>query len=100
MSRLHEAKHAGQQHIANFGDEAGAREKGTSARIDYIDGTAEEKSMVRKIDLHVLPMLWLMYIFNYIDRTSKRPFPYIRGMTDAHLTDIGVRIVKNRWNCG
>lgn len=37
---------------------------------NYVPGSPEEKALVRKIDRHVLPMLWVMYIFNYIDRTN------------------------------
>ncbi|KZP00664.1 major facilitator superfamily transporter [Calocera viscosa TUFC12733] len=29
-----------------------------------------ERKLVRKIDLHLLPMLFLIYIFNYLDRTN------------------------------
>ncbi|KZT52150.1 MFS general substrate transporter [Calocera cornea HHB12733] len=29
-----------------------------------------ERNLVRKIDLHLLPMLFLIYIFNYLDRTN------------------------------
>ncbi|WWC85182.1 uncharacterized protein L201_000040 [Kwoniella dendrophila CBS 6074] len=38
--------------------------------IAYIPGTDEEKRLVRKIDRHLLPMLWIMYVFNYLDRTN------------------------------
>lgn len=37
---------------------------------EYVEGTAEEKRLVRKIDLHLIPILWAMYIFNYLDRTN------------------------------
>lgn len=36
----------------------------------YIPDTAEEKALVRKIDKRLLPMLWIMYVMNYIDRTN------------------------------
>ena len=36
----------------------------------YVPDTPEEKKLLRKIDLHLLPMLWGMYVFNYIDRTN------------------------------
>ncbi|KIW95035.1 uncharacterized protein Z519_03616 [Cladophialophora bantiana CBS 173.52] len=42
--------------------EAGSRE--------YVEGTPEEIKLVRKIDLHLLPILWAMYVFNYLDRTN------------------------------
>jgi hypothetical protein len=36
----------------------------------YVPGTEEEKRLLRKIDKHLLPMLWVMYVMNYIDRTN------------------------------
>ncbi|GMK53978.1 hypothetical protein CspeluHIS016_0105640 [Cutaneotrichosporon spelunceum] len=40
------------------------------AAAEYVPGTAEEKRLVRKIDLHLIPMLWIMYVLNYLDRTN------------------------------
>lgn len=37
---------------------------------EYVEGTPEEKTLVRKIDLHLIPILWAMYVFNYLDRTN------------------------------
>jgi hypothetical protein len=31
---------------------------------------AEEKKLVRKIDLFLLPIIWIMYLFSYADRTK------------------------------
>ncbi|WVQ82889.1 hypothetical protein IAT38_005025 [Cryptococcus sp. DSM 104549] len=45
-------------------------DKDASVDFVYVPGTVEEKRLVRKIDRHLLPMLWLMYVFNYIDRTN------------------------------
>jgi len=36
----------------------------------YVPDTDEEKRLVRKIDKRLLPMLWVMYVMNYIDRTN------------------------------
>jgi hypothetical protein len=36
----------------------------------YVPGSDEERRMVRKIDAHMMPILWLMYVLNYIDRTN------------------------------
>ncbi|UNI16057.1 hypothetical protein JDV02_002532 [Purpureocillium takamizusanense] len=36
----------------------------------YVPGSDEEKKLVRKIDAYFLPMLWAMYILNYVDRTN------------------------------
>ncbi|PLB52522.1 MFS general substrate transporter [Aspergillus steynii IBT 23096] len=30
----------------------------------------EEKALVRKIDLYLLPMIWIMYLLSYLDRTN------------------------------
>ncbi|RSH85433.1 hypothetical protein EHS25_004829 [Saitozyma podzolica] len=45
-------------------------QKGAADEYAYVEDTPEEKQLVRKIDRHLLPMLWVMYIFNYIDRTN------------------------------
>ena len=37
---------------------------------NYVPQSAEEKKLVRKIDLFLMPILWIMYILNYIDRTN------------------------------
>lgn len=37
---------------------------------NFVPGTAEEKKLVRKIDCYLMPMLWVMYILNYVDRTN------------------------------
>jgi hypothetical protein len=31
---------------------------------------AIEKSLVRKLDLTLVPMVWLLYLFNYLDRNN------------------------------
>lgn len=36
----------------------------------YQPGTTEERKLVRKIDFFLMPMLWIMYILNYVDRTN------------------------------
>jgi hypothetical protein len=37
---------------------------------NFIPNTAEEKKLVRKVDLFLMPCLWIMYILNYVDRTN------------------------------
>ncbi|RYO06511.1 hypothetical protein AA0121_g12022 [Alternaria tenuissima] len=32
--------------------------------------TPEEKSLVRKLDTHMMPMLWIMYFMNFLDRNA------------------------------
>ncbi|KAI1362307.1 major facilitator superfamily domain-containing protein [Xylaria arbuscula] len=36
----------------------------------YVPGTEEEKRLVRKIDLCLMPTIWLMYLLSYIDRSN------------------------------
>jgi hypothetical protein len=36
----------------------------------YIPDTEEERKLVRKIDLFLLPTIWLMYLLSYMDRTK------------------------------
>jgi hypothetical protein len=37
---------------------------------DYVPNTEAEKRLVRKIDMRLMPILWIMYILNYVDRTN------------------------------
>lgn len=34
------------------------------------DFAAVEKRLVRKLDLTLVPMVWLLYLFNYLDRNN------------------------------
>lgn len=36
----------------------------------YVPDTEEEKRLVRKIDLYLLPCIWVMYLMSYLDRTN------------------------------
>ncbi|RDW61314.1 hypothetical protein BP5796_11206 [Coleophoma crateriformis] len=38
--------------------------------IDYVEGSEEEKKLLKKIDLYLLPTIWLMYLLSYMDRTN------------------------------
>lgn len=40
------------------------------ALCNYVPHSAEEKKLVRKIDAYLMPILWIMYILNYVDRTN------------------------------
>ncbi|KAJ9120341.1 hypothetical protein QFC24_005295 [Naganishia onofrii] len=50
--------------------ENGGQHVQETEEIVYEPGTAEEKALVRKMDMRLLPILWLMYVFNYLDRTN------------------------------
>lgn len=49
------------------------KEENVLADDDYVPGTHEEKLLVRKIDRQLMPCIWLMYIFNYLDRVRGIP---------------------------
>ncbi|KAH6995921.1 phthalate transporter [Ilyonectria sp. MPI-CAGE-AT-0026] len=54
---------------------------------NYVPGTVEEKKLVRKIDFFLMPILWLMYILNYIDRTNIGNAKIAGMQKDLKLTD-------------
>ena len=56
--------HVGQ--VLSFSKED--NESANAALERYVPGTAEEKRLVRKIDLILLPVLWWMYVLAYVDR--------------------------------
>lgn len=41
-----------------------------TALRSYVPNTDAENKLRRNIDLHLMPILWIMYILNYIDRTN------------------------------
>lgn len=46
----------------------------------YLPDTPEERALVRKIDIHILPMLWVMYIMNYVSaRVPQAQAPHHAG---------------------
>ncbi|KAM0799556.1 major facilitator superfamily domain-containing protein [Usnea florida] len=47
---------------------------------------AEEKKLVRKIDLFLLPTIWLMYLLSYIDRTNIGNAKIAGLQKDLHLS--------------
>ncbi|KAI0144491.1 major facilitator superfamily domain-containing protein [Xylariaceae sp. FL1272] len=36
----------------------------------YVPDSEEERKLVRKIDLYLLPTIWLMYLLSYVDRSN------------------------------
>lgn len=41
----------------------------TSSTFEYVPDTEEERKLVRKIDLFLLPAIWGMYLLSYMVRT-------------------------------
>ena len=67
---------------AEKGDAIQVGEEQTNAGVDFTP--AEEKKLVRKIDLFLLPPIWLMYLLSYIDRT-KYGFTLFRLATSMYV---------------
>ena len=48
----------------------------SSHEIENVDATetaastSEEQALVRKVDLTLLPTIWVMYLLSYLDRTK------------------------------
>ena len=44
-----------------------------------------EKRLLRKLDLHIIPILWLIFMLAFLDRTNVCGFPYLchSGCTDS-----------------
>ena len=62
------------EQLAHVESHMPADEKRAQAESDYSDvDPVLEKQLLKKIDRRLLPVLWVMYIFNYIDRVSQ-PF--------------------------
>lgn len=58
-----------------YGDRTSVDQKHGATPVDgYVPGTDEEKRLVRKIDMYLLPTIWLMYLLSYMDRTKYVPY--------------------------
>jgi hypothetical protein len=49
--------------------------KGTPSEMGAVDHETpewkkSEKSLVRKLDMTLMPMVWILYMFNYLDRNN------------------------------
>lgn len=54
---------------------------------------AVEKSLTRKLDMTLLPMLWILYLFNYLDRNN---IAYVHS--NAHqMNQLTILIDKLSW---
>lgn len=59
---------------------------------DYVPDTEEEKKLVRKIDLFLLPAIWGMYLLSYMVRTmyvSYKPLVLINEAVILSKLDFG-----------
>ena len=57
--------------------------------------SAEEVALLRKMDLRILPFIWVMYLVNFLDRVNlgnvHTPFLDDLGLTEVQYT-LGVGI--------
>ncbi|KAF5026964.1 hypothetical protein F66182_994 [Fusarium sp. NRRL 66182] len=58
------------RHSVEHADHVVDAKDGLSTTDGYTPGSDEEKKLVRKIDLYILPMMWIMYLLSYMDRTN------------------------------
>ena len=61
----------------NLTDAEGQLKDISSHEIEHVNAieavsftSEEEKALVRKIDLTLLPTIWIMYLLSYLDRTK------------------------------
>lgn len=38
--------------------------------VEFEENTVEEKKLVRRIDMYLMPSVWVLYLFSYMDRTK------------------------------
>ncbi|KAG9645997.1 hypothetical protein KCV04_g3522, partial [Aureobasidium melanogenum] len=60
----------GYTHHIELADCEPQRDNTVAALDGYIPDSQEERKLVRKIDLYLLPTIWLMYLLSYMDRTN------------------------------
>lgn len=56
--------------VAQVTPESYYRDFSTIAELGLEDWRATEKSLVRRLDLTLMPTLWILYLNNYLDRTN------------------------------
>lgn len=65
------ATHKDEKTEVEYGDRTSVDQKTGNMPVEgYVPGTDEEKCLVRKVDMYLLPTIWLMYLLSYVDRTK------------------------------
>lgn len=56
----------------NSTDKHGAADLAAGQEIasQWVNGTAEEKKLVRKLDWRILPCCWVLYTLGFLDRSN------------------------------
>jgi len=62
-----------------------AEEPNQEKRV-YVPNPHEERKLVRKVDLRLFPVLWVMYVINYIDRSNIGNAKVGGMQADLHLS--------------
>jgi hypothetical protein len=65
-----DAAHLDEAHEAQVKRSALVAEIGHVAALGMPNAAELEKRIVRKLDLWMLPQLWILYMFNYLNRTN------------------------------
>jgi sugar phosphate permease len=58
---------------------------------DSVESKSAERRIVRKLDMTLLPMVWVLYMFNYLDRNN-----IAQARLDDFEADVG--IIGNQFN--
>lgn len=73
MASLNDSKTKNDMQDIKYVEEA---EESVATETDA-DRVAEEKALVRKIDIALLPCIWIMYLLSYMD--VRRPYRMLPG---------------------
>lgn len=46
------------------------REQARQFAANWVNGTDEEKKLLRKLDWRILPCTWVLYLLGYLDRSN------------------------------
>jgi len=63
-----EKKH--NQEWRDGGEPQGHEDQMVALAAQYVPGSAEEKKLLRKIDLRIVPTIWLLYTLSYLNRAN------------------------------
>ncbi|KAF7555169.1 hypothetical protein G7Z17_g2339 [Cylindrodendrum hubeiense] len=64
------ADHIDSSQLGDKEDGLELKVKGSESDLTDEEWRATEKSLVRKLDCTLLPMVWVLYLFNYLDRNN------------------------------
>lgn len=76
---------SGHEHLETMPDIS--TEKGGLAQEELLETPewrAREKRLVRKLDMTLLPVVWILYLFNYLDRNNISYDPLENKLVELH----------------